>query len=80
LQKKFGLKFGTLIWVASILGPYSISTSGWDLLLGWGIGQAIELGIAGTVNGSGLAGKHISKLVLWVVVFIIVVVITTIVL
>ena len=76
----FGLKFGALLWLASTLGLYSISTAGWDLLLGWGIGQALELGIAGIVVGSGLAGKRLSKLVLWVVVFVVVMVIITVIL
>ena len=30
-----------------------------SLLLGWGIGQAVELGIVGIVIGSGLAGKRL---------------------
>ncbi len=76
----FGLKFGALLWLASTLGLYSISTAGWDLLLGWGIGQALELGIAGIVIGLGLAGKRLSRLVLWVVVFVVVMVIITIIL
>ena len=76
----FGLKLGALLWLASTLGLYSISTAGWDLLLGWGIGQALELGIAGIVIGLGLAGKRLSRLVLWVVVFVVVMVIITIIL
>ena len=76
----FGLKFGSLLWLAFILGLYSISTAGWNLLLGWGIGQALELGIAGIVIGSGLAGKRLSRLVIWVAVFVVVMVIITIVL
>ncbi|MFC2144710.1 hypothetical protein ACFLQQ_00085 [Actinomycetota bacterium] len=76
----FGLKFGALLWLAHTLGLYSISTASWDLLLGWGIGQALELGIAGIVIGLGLAGKRLSRLVLWVVVFVVVMMIITIVL
>lgn len=76
----FGLKFGVLLWLASTLGLYSISTASWYLLLGWGIGQALELGIAGIVLGSGLAGKRLSRLILWVVVFIVLMLIITIVL
>lgn len=76
----FGLRFGALLWLASTLGLYSISTAGWDLLLGWGIGQAIELGIAGIVIGLGLAGKRLSRLVLWVIIFVVVMVLLTVVL
>jgi hypothetical protein len=76
----FGLKFGALLGLASTLALYSISTAGWDLLIGWGIGQAIELGIAGIVIGAGLAGKRLSKLILWVVVFVVVMVVITVVL
>ena len=76
----FGLKFGALLWLASTLGLFSISTASWYLLLGWGIGQTLELGIAGIVIGSGLAGKRLLKLVLWTVVFVVVMLIITIVL
>ncbi len=76
----FGLKFGVLLWLTFTLGLYSISTAGWDLLLGWGLGQAIELGIAGIVVGSGLAGKRLSGLFLWVVVFVVIMVVITVIL
>jgi hypothetical protein len=73
----FGLKFGALLWLAFTIGLYSISTTGWDLILGWGVGQTIDLGIAGIVIGLGLAGKRLSRLVLWVPVFVVVMVIIT---
>lgn len=76
----FGLKFGALIWIASMLGLYSISTASLYLLLGWGAGQALELGIAGIIIGSALAGKRLSKLILWAAVFVIIMLIITIVL
>ena len=73
----FGLKFGALIWGAFVLGLYSISTAGWDLLLAWWIGQTLELGIAGIVAGEGLAGRRLSKLILWIIIFVILLVIIT---
>ena len=73
----FGLKFGALIWGAFVLGLYSISTAGWDLLLAWWIGQTLELGIAGIVAGEGLAGRRLSKLILWVIIFVVLLVIIT---
>ena len=73
----FGLKFGALIWGVFVLGLYSISTAGWDLLLAWWIGQTLELGIAGIVIGEGIAGKRLSKLILWVIVFIVLMIIIT---
>jgi hypothetical protein len=76
----FGLKFGVLLWLASTLGLYSISTASLYLLLGWGIGQTIELGIAGMVIGLGLAGKRLSRLILWVAVFVVAMLIITVVL
>ena len=73
----FGLKFGALIWGVFVLGLYSISTAGWDLLLAWWIGQTLELGIAGIVIGEGIAGKRLPKLILWVIVFVVLIVIIT---
>ena len=74
----FGLKFGALIWGAFVLGLYSISTADWVLLLAWWIGQTLELGIAGIVTGEGIAGRRLSKLILWVISFVVLMVIITI--
>ena len=73
----FGLKFGALIWGVFVLGLYSISTAGWDLLLAWWIGQSLEFGIAGIVIGEGIAWKRLPKLILWVIVFVVLMVIIT---
>ncbi len=68
----FGLELGGLMWGAFVLGLLSISTAGAPLLVGWFVGQTVELGIAGAVVGSGLAGTRVWRL-LWVVVGVVVV-------
>ena len=73
----FGLKFGALVWGVFVLGLYSISTAGWELILAWWIGQTLELGIAGIIIGEGIAGKRLPKLILWVIVFVVLMVIIT---
>ncbi|OFW64286.1 MAG: hypothetical protein A2Z35_00310 [Actinobacteria bacterium RBG_19FT_COMBO_36_27] len=69
-----------LTWGAFILGLYSISTAKWPLLLGWWIGQSLELGIAGIIVGEGIAGRRLPKLILWVIVFVVIMIILTIIL
>lgn len=58
----FGLQLGVLIWGAVVLGLRSISTAELSLLVGWFAGQSVEMGIAGAVAGSGLAGKHLGTI------------------
>ena len=58
----FGLILGGLTWSAFVLGLLSISTASFDLLLGWLIGQTLEIAIAGAVIGSGLAGMRLRRL------------------
>jgi hypothetical protein len=58
-----GLELGGLLWGAFVLGLLSISTAGLPLLLGWFVGQTLELAIAGAVMGSGLAGRRLRWLV-----------------
>jgi hypothetical protein len=55
----FGLELGGLMWGAFVLGLLSISTASVPLLVGWLFGQTAELGIAGAVVGSGLAGRRL---------------------
>ncbi len=70
----FGLKIGALIWGALILGLLSISTASVSLLVGWFLGQTVELGIAGMVLGSGLSTNRLRSLLVKVIVFFIVMV------
>lgn len=58
----FGLKFGGLMWCALTLGPLSATTADYSLLIGWFVGQTLEVAIAGSgshdthiVNVQGLA-------------------------
>jgi hypothetical protein len=76
----FGLELGGLAWGALVLGLYSISTAGTDVLLAWFVGQTVELGIAGAVVGSGRAGTAIRRLFWIVLAFILVMAVITIVL
>ena len=76
----FGLKIGALIWGALTLGLLSISTASPSLLLGWFLGQTVELGIAGMVLGSGLATDRLRSLLVKVVVFFVVTVVLAIIL
>ena len=67
----FGLKLGALSWGALTLGLFSISTASPALLIGWFLGQTVELGIAGMVAGSGFAGARLGRLFLKVLAFVI---------
>jgi len=68
----FGLLVGLLVWGAETLGLYSISTASPVLLLGWFLGQSLELGIAGLVIGSALGAERMLPLVVRVAVFFVV--------
>jgi hypothetical protein len=59
---RLGLSGGLLLWGAWSLGLYSISRFDGDLLIGWWLGQAAELGIAGAVLGAARAGMGRGKL------------------
>ena len=76
----FGLIIGAIIWGALSLGLLSISTASPILLLGWFLGQTVELGIAGMVLGSGLATDRLRSLLVKVVVFFVVTVVLAIIL
>jgi len=74
----FGLKFGGMVWGALILGLLSISMADMALLLGWLIGQPLELGVAGAVVGGGLSGERLKRVFVAVLTFTISSVIITI--
>jgi hypothetical protein len=67
----FGLKLGALTWGALVVGLLSISTASLALLIGWFLGQTIELGIAGMVAGSGFTGVRLGRLFLKVLALVI---------
>lgn len=58
----FGAQLGALVWGALALGLFSVSTASASLLIGWLIGQTLELALAGAVVGSGLAGARLGRL------------------
>lgn len=68
---KFGFILGVLAWGSFTLGLLSISTASIALLVGWFLGQATELAIAGLVIGSGLSAKRLTSLALKVTAFFI---------
>ncbi len=76
----FGLELGGLVWGAFVLGLLSISTASISLLIGWFIGQTLEMAIAGAVIGSGLAGTRLRRLFAVVIVFVLLSVATTVIL
>ena len=76
----FGLELGGLAWGAFILGLLSVSTASVSLLIGWFVGQTLELAIAGAVIGSGLAGMRLRRLLGVVIVFVLLSIVTTIIL
>lgn len=76
----FGLELGSLTWGAFILGLGSISTASFSLLIGWFIGQTLELAIAGAVAGMGLAGMRLRRLFGIVIIFVLLSIIITIIL
>lgn len=59
---RFGLELGALVWGALALGLASISTASAALILGWFLGQTLEMGIAGAVAGYGLQQAGLKRL------------------
>jgi hypothetical protein len=53
---RHGLSIGFFVWGTLALGLWSITTATVGLLVGWTLGQAVELGLAGMVLGAGRAG------------------------
>jgi len=51
---RFSLVFGTTMWGSLILGLFSIANAPFWLLIGWFIGQSVEIAIAGYVMGTKL--------------------------
>jgi hypothetical protein len=49
----FGLQLGAFVWGALALGLASITTAQPALLVGWAVGQAAEMSLAGAIIGSG---------------------------
>jgi len=76
----FGLQLGALLGGASLLGLLSISTAKVSMLVAWFIAQTLEMGLAGVVAGSGLAGQRRRTLILRVVAVVLFFVVVTVIL
>ncbi len=74
----FGLQLGGLAWGALVLGLYSITTANLLLLIGWWIGQSLELAIAGYTVGTYREGVEIKKITWRVLLFFFIMIIITI--
>ena len=68
----FGLQVGLFTWGAFAIGLFSISTASPTLLIAWFLGQTIELGIAGLIIGYGLDQKSLKRLFYFVIAFVLV--------
>ena len=53
---------GAVIWGALLVGLWSISTAAPGLLLGWWVGQTVELALGGLVIGSLAGGATVRSL------------------
>lgn len=71
----FGIQLGLLAWGSFVLGLFSISTASPALLLGWFLGQTVELGTAGMVVGHGFAGRRLGRLFVIVLILVIIAVV-----
>lgn len=59
---RLGAIAGAFLWGVLALGLWSISTAPVDLLVAWGVGQGIELGLAGVVLGAGRDGTPLPRI------------------
>ncbi|MGK7311242.1 MAG: hypothetical protein ACN0LA_03300 [Candidatus Longimicrobiales bacterium M2_2A_002] len=59
---RVGAGIGLFLWGTLALGLWSITTAGVDTLVAWGLGQGVELGLAGMVLGAARAGAPMGKL------------------
>jgi hypothetical protein len=73
----FGGVIGGVIWISLALGLYSISTASPRLIVGWALGQTIEMAYAGAVIGLGLHSQRPRRLTLAVVFLTLILVLLT---
>jgi hypothetical protein len=73
----FGLRVGALVWGAQTLGLASMTTARPALLAAWFVGESIQTGIAGAFAGAALAATRLRRVVGFVVAFILIMVLAT---
>lgn len=74
---RHGAAAGAIVCGAQALGVYSISTVTVPMLLGWWIGQTVELGFAGAVFGAAASGVRLKRIWINVAIAVIVCAIVT---
>jgi hypothetical protein len=74
----FGLRLGALMGGSGMLGLLSISTAELSLVVAWLLSQILQMGIAGAVAGSGLAGQRLRTMLVRIVALTLLLVIITI--
>lgn len=72
-----GAVLGGVIWVSLGIGLYSISTASPKILVGWALGQTLEMAYAGAIIGGGLHSERIRRLTIGVILFTLVFVLLT---
>lgn len=74
-----GLRLGALMGGSGMLGLLSISTAELSLAGGWLLSQILQMGLAGAVVGTGLAGQRLRTLLLRVLALVLFLAIVTVV-
>jgi hypothetical protein len=74
----FGLRLGALMGTSGMLGLLSISTVEPSLAAAWLFSQILQMGLAGAVTGSGLAGLRPRTLFLRVIALVLCLAVVTI--
>lgn len=59
---RVGALTGLFLWGVMALALWSVTTAPLDLLAGWGVGQGVELGLAGLVLGAGRGGAPLRRI------------------
>jgi hypothetical protein len=77
---RFGLLLGGVIWGSLTLALASIAAAPAGLLVGWFIGQTVEMGVAGGVVGAGLKAERLRRVALFVILFVVACLLVTVVL
>ena len=74
----FGLRLGIIVWGSLILGLFSIATAPVTLLIGWFVGQSVEMMLGGAIASYGLQSEKLRSLTFRVFLLVIALLIITI--